>query len=403
MTDSPEPTPFESTAPVPPATILIVDDVPANLRLFSDALRKSGYKPRALRSGRRALRAVELEPPDLILLDVKMPEMDGYEVCRRLKLDAHSRDIPVIFVSALGEPIDKVRGFQCGAVDYLTKSSSLEELCARIETHLRIRRQQRELDLRALALKAANEDLARSNRELKKFASVISHDLKAPLRAIRHLAGFVIEDSAKQLSEESGDNLRMLVERTALAQRMIDELLDYCRAGFHRGEEVEVDCRTLLNEVVASVPMPAGFVVELPEDLPRLRTYASPLRHVLLHLIDNAVKHNESENGQVRVRCLDQGRRVRFDVSDNGPGIEQQHSERVFRIFQKLGKHGGSGVGLALAKRRVELFGGSIGFESQPSEGTTFFFTWPKASIDLSPRDPSRDPEGDCTQCSDAT
>lgn len=362
-----------------PPSILIVDDIAANLRLFAATLEAQGYRARAVPSGRLALRAATLAPPDLILLDIKMPEMDGYEVCRRLKEDARLRDIPVIFVSALGEEFDKVRAFECGAVDYLTKPCPLQELCARVETHLRLRSQQRRLDRQAAALRAANKELDRSNHELREFASVISHDLKAPLRAIRHLAGFVFEDSADQLSTESHENLRMLVERTRLAQRMIDELLDFCCAGVRPGEEVELDCNELVAEVIETIRPPEGFEVKLEGKLPSLSTYVSPLRHVFINLIDNAIKHQDASNGCVWVACREQGPDcLRFEVRDNGPGIEEQHRTRVFRMFQKLGKKEGSGVGLALAKRHVEAFGGQIGFESEPGSGTTFFFTWPR-------------------------
>ena len=127
------------------STILVVDDTPANLQLLTGMLKERGYKVRPAPNGELALRAAQLNPPDLILLDICMPEMDGYEVCARLKADVRLRDIPVLFISALDEATDKVRAFQAGGVDYVAKPFQLEEVDARVRTHLEIRRQKREL------------------------------------------------------------------------------------------------------------------------------------------------------------------------------------------------------------------------------------------------------------------
>ena len=129
-----------------PKTILIVDDTPENLRVLLELLKQQGYKARAVPNGRLALQAAANEPPDLILLDIMMPEMDGYEVCRRLKQDDKLREIPVIFLSALGETLDKVRAFDVGGVDYVTKPFQIEEVRARVEIHLRLRRLQVQLE-----------------------------------------------------------------------------------------------------------------------------------------------------------------------------------------------------------------------------------------------------------------
>lgn len=128
--------------------ILIVDDTPQNLRLLSQMLTKQGYQIRAALNGPRALAAVQATPPDLILLDIMMPEMDGYEVCKRLKADEHTCNIPILFISALNETEDKVKGFAAGALDYITKPFQLEEVLARVETHLELNRLQREIRVR---------------------------------------------------------------------------------------------------------------------------------------------------------------------------------------------------------------------------------------------------------------
>ena len=144
-----------------PKTILIVDDTPENLRVLLELLKQQGYKVRAVPNGRLALQAASSEPPDLILLDIMMPEMDGYEVCRRLKQDDKLREIPVLFLSALGETLDKVRAFDVGAVDYVTKPFQFEEVRARVETHLRLRRLQVQLEAHNRQLQERVEEQVR--------------------------------------------------------------------------------------------------------------------------------------------------------------------------------------------------------------------------------------------------
>ncbi len=351
--------------------ILVVDDVPSNLRLLTGALASFGYRVRAARDGAFALATAELDPPDLILLDVRMPEMDGYEVCRRLKKHPRLRAIPVVFISAQGEALDKVLSFQCGAVDYLVKPCALEELEVRIATHLRVRRQQRELALHA-------RGLLRANRELEEFARVVSHDLKAPLRAIRTLSGIIQED--ENLGDESRQHFSTLDERVDLAQTMIDELLAYCRSAIRPDQRVEVDTDSLIRDVIATVRPATGARIEIEGTWPRLCTYSSPLRHVLLNLVDNALKHHGTAEGAVRVGCRSEKEQdlLVFSVHDDGPGIPAPQRKQIFRLFRSFGKHQGSGVGLALAKRYVELLGGSIEVASGEGSGTTFTFTWPR-------------------------
>src|SRR5580658_8907313 len=144
-----------------PASILVVDDLPANLQVLAGMLKDRGYKVRPVPSGKLALLAARRDPPDLILLDVNMPQMNGYEVCEQLKADDKLKGIPVIFISALSEPLDKVTAFASGGVDYLTKPPDLEELCARVETHLKLRRLQLELE-------ETNQRLARANGRMRR-------------------------------------------------------------------------------------------------------------------------------------------------------------------------------------------------------------------------------------------
>jgi CheY-like chemotaxis protein len=190
----------ETQSNIPKADILIVDDIPANLRLLAGILAGRGYNIRSASHGRMALSAVQAQPPDLILLDIMMPEMDGYEVCRHLKADEQTRDIPVIFVSALDETIDKVMAFSIGGVDYITKPFQLEEVLARVETHLTIRNLQKQLQL-------ANRELANQNAELEERNAA----LQEALSTIRTLRGIVpiCAWCSKKIQSKEGEWVRL--------------------------------------------------------------------------------------------------------------------------------------------------------------------------------------------------
>jgi DNA-binding response OmpR family regulator len=165
----------------PKADILVADDTPANLRLLFQMLTEQGYKVRPVPDGQWALRAARSTPPDLILLDIRMPKMDGYQVCEQIKADERTRDIPVLFLSALGEKEDKVKAFAVGGVDYITKPFQVEEVLARVRTHLSLRALQKQLEAANERLVRSNAELRERNEELDAFVHTVAHDLKSPL------------------------------------------------------------------------------------------------------------------------------------------------------------------------------------------------------------------------------
>ena len=202
-------------------SVLIVDDTLENLRLLADLLGEQGYEVRPVTNGRQALQAVEQDPPDLILLDINMPEMDGYEVCRRLRLNERCRDLPVIFLTAMADTVDKVRAFDMGGVDYITKPFQLEEVLARVRTHI--------------ALKRARAALAQSYGHLRALETLrddlvqmIVHDMASPLLAVQiHLEN--VKRQATALDERSRESLREAASSAEELQRMINDLLDVSR------------------------------------------------------------------------------------------------------------------------------------------------------------------------------
>jgi signal transduction histidine kinase len=236
-------------------------------------------------------------------------------------------------------------------------------------------------------------ELARSNKELDQFAYVASHDLKAPLRAVDHLANWISQDAAAVLPAASLEHLEKLRGRIRRMERLLDDLLAYSRAGRHLHAPEPVDTGSLVRDIWFMLAPPPGFAIEVLSPLPQLYTERVPLETVLRNLIGNAIKHHDRpDQGVVQVSARDisiaqgegegqgAGEFVEFTIADNGPGIASQHHERIFQIFQSLKPRDqveGSGMGLAVVKKTVENHGGRVDVVSN-GRGATFCFTWPK-------------------------
>jgi len=224
--------------------ILIVDDTPDNLRLLSRLLNNRGYKVRVAPNGDRALATVQTELPDLILLDIMMPKMDGFEVCRRLKADEHTRNIPVIFISALEKLFDKMTAFSVGGVDYITKPFQAEEVLARVRTHLTLQDMRQRLELQ--------------NEELNAFAHTVAHDLKSPLGKVITSLSLLQEYAKSVLSKEMQDVLQISVDTGHQMSNIVDELLLLASI---RKDEVQMTPLTMAD-IVAQAQNRLSFMIE---------------------------------------------------------------------------------------------------------------------------------------------
>ncbi|MFB2838576.1 ATP-binding protein [Floridanema evergladense] len=374
--------------------ILLVDDQPDNLRLLSTLLSERGYEPRGVISGQMAIKAARSSQPDLILLDILMPEMDGYETCEKLKSDEKTREIPVIFISAKDETIDKVRAFGLGALDYITKPFHVDEVLARIENHLSLRKLQKQLkEQNSLlqqeiiirqqaeqALQKANQELAQSNADLEQFAYVTSHDLQAPLATVTTYAQLLEQHCKNQLDNQANQFIEYIITGCLRMQKLIEDLLEYAQVDRTQKSFRSVDLNNILTIVCSNLEstIDKNQATIVYDNLPTIVADSSQLVQLFQNLLDNAIKYCREEPPKIEISVELRGNEYLFAVKDNGIGIDRQSFERIFQIFQRLHdseEYSGTGIGLAICQKIVELHGGRIWVESQLGAGTTFYFT----------------------------
>ena len=362
----------------PRTNILLVDDRSENLIALQAVLEPLGHNLITAASGEEALKQLLTEEFSVILLDVQMPGMDGFETATEIKRREKTRDVPIIFLTAISrDPSHVLKGYSTGAVDYIPKPFDPDALRAKVSVFV-------ELHEKNELLREQARELERSNDELQQFAYIASHDLREPLRVIIGYLDLLKED----LGESAAEGILTYVGgATSSAERMqalIDDLLQYSRVGSESRSYERVD----LNKTVTQVLQNLGKAVEsneaevLFEQLPNVQADQSQICQVLQNLIANAIKFKGDDKPMIHIKSEQEGDRWIVSVSDNGVGFEQKDANRVFEIFQRL--HGarmfsGTGIGLAVCKKIIDQHGGRIWAESQPGKGTTFSFSLPAA------------------------
>lgn len=375
------------------ADILIVDDIPANIQLLSQLLIENGYKVRKLISGQRALKAVELQAPDLILLDIKMPGMDGYEVCRQLKASETTCGIPVIFISALDDVFDKVKGFEAGGADYIIKPFEPVEVLARVSAQLKMQRLQQQLRCANVQLGAQNVQLTQEIQErqqaeanLKMLLHAVSHDLRTPLSGMSLLLRSRLNDAASNIAIDRR-TVEVMVQSCSRQLQLIESLT--------ATQQFDVKSASLLKKPLSLPALVQNILIErlpilnqhrvkvkqlFPADLPLVNADAQQLWRVFGNLIDNAVKYNQS-GFILTVEAKKEGEMVRCTVADNGAGISPQQCARLFEPYTRgvgVSLRQGLGLGLYICRQIVEAHGGDIGVDSELGKGAIFWLTLPK-------------------------
>lgn len=370
--------------PTLPKEILIVDDIPDNLDLLAGLLEECGYRVRAATSGRQALESVRLSSPDLIMLDIMMPDMDGYETCRRIKEDEECSSVPVIFISALDDTIDKVRAFKAGAADYVTKPFQSEEVVARVEHQLRISTLQKEIITKNRSLEEANLRMKELDQMKSSLTAMLVHDIRSPLTHI----GLALELYRAE-GEMTETNLlhceKSLHKVVTLLQDML-EIFKSESSEYHL-ELAPVSLRQLLEEIRLTFSIQAqqrGLSFEVgAEDLPNtIFADYRKLDRSLSNLIGNSLKFTPG-GGSIRLKVdvfqgvgVDAGVKwLRLEVTDTGRGIPAEQLPYVFDPYRQTStsdRDRGVGLGLAIVQRIVAAHKGRISVQSQMGIGTTF-------------------------------
>jgi signal transduction histidine kinase len=399
--------------------ILIVDDIPANIIALKKILELHNLQADTAESGEEALKKILKINYTLIILDVQMPGMDGFEVAEILAGSNRTKDIPVIFLSAVNKQKKFIsKGYEAGGVDYITKPVDPDLLILKVKTFLKLAEQQNELkairdmlskeiEIRKeaqdnLELKVAertqelvskNEELELRNHELQQFAWAVSHDLKEPVRKMELFIN-IIKDKYLVDDEKASDYIKRALASAQRMSKLITDLLDYSRLS-SGADAVEADLNLIVQEVITDF----DYIIEDKKatvtvaPLPVIHGIPSQLRQVFQNLIGNSLKFtNEGVTPKINVtferlaeKNFDslpdaQGRFCKITVTDNGIGFDEKYLDKIFVIFQGLNdrkEYEGTGIGLAIAKKIIEKHNGIITAKSSPGNGASFIMILP--------------------------
>ncbi|HEU5046809.1 MAG TPA: response regulator [Rickettsiales bacterium] len=358
--------------------ILIVDDRKENLLATEKILRHLDADIFKAGSGNEALSLMLRHRFALVLLDVQMPEMDGFETAKLMQDHDDMKNTPIIFVTAISkEEKYATQAAEIGAVDYIFKPINPEILKSKVKVYLDIYVQREEI------LKL-NSVLRQSNEELERFAYICSHDMQEPVRMMNSYAELLSNKYAEQLDEKATKYLRFISSNARHLQKMIMDILEFSRVGRESPTLERIDSHRVAMEVIGkfeSLIAEKGAKIEC-EDLPVIRTSDTLMRALFQNIIGNALKfHDGSKTPEIHVHAEEQPDGWLFSITDNGIGIDPQYNDKVFAIFQRIHRrelYPGTGIGLSTCKKLVELYGGRIWFESILGAGTTFYFIIPK-------------------------
>jgi light-regulated signal transduction histidine kinase (bacteriophytochrome) len=421
--------------PDPPVNILLVDDQPANLLALEATLADLGENLVRASSGQEALRQLLRDDFAVILLDVQMPVLDGFETARLIRGREKSRYTPIVFLTAYGDSRFTVAdAYALGAVDFLVKPLVPIILRAKVQAFVelfrkteqvrrqgerlremerqeferrlteeklrlaeeryretqrlneeleqRVRQRTAELEREVGERKRMLAELTRSNRELEQFAYVASHDLKEPLRKVRVYLQLLQRRCGEVLGEQGGQYLAYAVDAAERMQTLVQDLLAYARVGSRGNALAPVDCATVFAEAVANLEaaiQESGAALTCGA-LPTVEADRTQLVQLFQNLLGNAIKFRGEHPPVVRVEAVHNQTEWLFTVRDNGIGIDRRYVDRLFVLFERLhnrSEYPGTGLGLAICKKIVERHGGRIGVESEPGKGSTFWFTLP--------------------------
>lgn len=378
--------------------ILVVDDIGENLQVLGNILNKEGFDTSFALNGKQALAIIEDTLPDLILLDISMPVMDGFEVCTILKKDERTKNIPIIFLTARTEIDNMVHGFTLGADDYVTKPFNTLELLARVKAHIDLKKSKDYILEQNKKLSDLVDQLSKNNVELNKliaskdkFFSIIAHDLKGPVGNLNSFLNFMAEHSDVITKEEFQKDLMSLQSSSKKIKDLLENLLTWARS--QRGDiEYKPDKFNLFRLIQSNILLFESSVKNKKITLRNLIEENQTgyfdyemIKTVFRNLISNAIKYT-SENGFIIIIAKELERQIEITIKDTGTGMNKSVSQNLFKIdvkhFSTDGTNGekGTGLGLILCKEFIDRHGGEIWVESEEGKGSEFKFTIPKSA-----------------------
>ncbi|MDM3847750.1 MAG: hybrid sensor histidine kinase/response regulator [Aphanizomenon gracile PMC627.10] len=393
------------------ATILVVDDNPVNLKLLNHTLSSAGYKVKIEVNGLNVIPQVKTSIPDLIVLDIMLPDLSGFEICKQLQADPLTRSIPIIFITALADTVDKVKGLSLGAVDYITKPFQKEELLARVRTHLHLKRLIKSLEIQNQELRQLtqqNEDLehrvAERTAELKqalekekelnqlksRFITIASHEFRTPLAIIASSSGILQKFSDRLNEERKQEHLQTIQHTIKHITQILDDVLMINRAEADKIElhleaaDIVDFCHHLQSAIAESNNQHTiNFSVDLGQETITnsliIQFDKKLLQQIITNLLNNAIKYSPNHN-LVNFSLTKADDKIIFKISDHGIGIPEADQDNLFASFHRgsnVGNIAGTGLGLSIVKKCVDLHQGEINIDSQIGKGTTVTITIP--------------------------
>lgn len=357
--------------------VLIVEDTLAIREEVFDILMMEGYKVFQAENGRIGYEMALKENPDLIISDILMPEMNGFEMFEELQKDERTSSIPLIFLSAKGEKQDIRTGMNLGAEDYLTKPININDLVSAVENKIK---KKILIDKKIIYnTSSLSSILQNQEKELDAYAHLVSHELKSSLRNVSDLLTWTQEDSVKTNNlENSHSTLQLMGEKVERMELLLVRIEQYKNITPLSFKNKIINIHNVVQRAIAKIKQPPHIKIKIKNQLPEIFADENMLEKVFIILIQNAIENSDKKTGIIELECETTEKDYNFSIKDNGVGIQEKYHEKIFEMFQVIESTESAGMGLSVVKKIISHYNGKIYVKSIPKKETTFYFNLPK-------------------------